>query len=286
MKDEVRLARSATRAYAADPGLYESIVATGGIESVPHSEVKRIEYSILVQPVVAGLEKFLDDAEQTELPRFKSSRELMNQTGHSLARYVIAELQEQPHFLIASSLAKRRSEAVPAEAAPSLYPLGSTTTSAAVTSANSLFDSACAAAVTLRAGGLVTEREDFITKIKNSTGLPLARTFLALTWQQPVDEAIYEHATKMMSLYGPEIESEILEYDFDKHAIEPSKPLEQWPDHLNLSGQIEGTVGDVAPLDEQIGCPVSFSPKLVVRYYHYIVDLIDANDFWPVSPPN
>lgn len=92
------MARSATRAYAADPSLYESVVATGGIEKVPLSEVKRIEYSILVQPVVAGLEKFLDDAEQTELPRFKSSRELMNQTGHSLARYVIAELQEQPHF--------------------------------------------------------------------------------------------------------------------------------------------------------------------------------------------
>lgn len=175
---------------------------------------------------------------------------------------------------------------MPTEAASSIYPLGSTTISAAVASANSLFDSACAAAVTLKASGLATEHEDFITKIKNSTGLPLARSFLALAWQQPVDEAIYEHATKMMSLYGPEMESEILEYDFDKQAIEPSKPLEQWPDHLNFSGQPDGMIGDIAPLDEQIGCPVSFSPRLVVRYYHHIVDLIDVNGLWPVDVPS
>ena len=112
--------------------------------------------------------------------------------------------------------------------------------------------------------------------------LPVAHTFAALAWQQGLDEATYRHAMAHVGLIPIAAKDTVLEYDPEKEEVVPTGPLETWPDHLNLSSQgPDSKIGDIKPADELIGCPISFNPKLVARYYEHMVDLIEYHQSWP-----
>ncbi|HXY18110.1 MAG TPA: hypothetical protein VEH48_01660 [Candidatus Nitrosopolaris sp.] len=276
-----REARSDVRALAAtDIGRLG--IGLDSAETLDPIKRKRMEYALLIGPISRGLAEYLDTY-QFDKPRSHiSGASLLNLVGSTVAQKIVEQLQRDPSFPITSKLAYLRANDFEKPLSNNIYPLGMTIITAADSSANALYDSAAANALTAQAAGASEgrTRAEFIDIVKRSTRLPLARTFAALAWQQGLDEAIYRQALQQISSAG-ELES-LLEYDPEKAEVRPTKPIENWPDFLNHSSKGgSATIGDIKPADERIGCPVSFSPRLVVRYYEHMVDLMEYHQSWP-----
>jgi hypothetical protein len=189
----------------------QKILEVGGLDALSHTQLKRMEYALMIGPLTRGLASYLDASRLPGPKRSLSAPELLQLTGNKVAKHVIQELGTDPKF------------------------------------------------------GLMSQ---------------LARTFSALAWQQAQDVAIYRD-TKA-NITGQTNNVPILDYDPQKQVSALARNVPDWPDHLNLSGAgQDAKIGDIQPADEHIGCPVSFDPKLVVRYYEHMVDLIEYHDSWP-----
>jgi hypothetical protein len=181
-----------------------------------------------------------------------------------------------------SQLARWRASNLDPSLAQNIYPLGKTIIIAAESSVNAMYDSAAANAWTIKSAGAAVgkTKAEYLNMVRKSRRLPIERTFSALAWQQAQDVAIYRD-TKA-NITGQTNNVPILDYDPQKQVSALARNVPDWPDHLNLSGAgQDAKIGDIQPADEHIGCPVSFDPKLVVRYYEHMVDLIEYHDSWP-----
>ena len=256
----------------------------GGAAKVNPTERKRMEYALLIGPLTRGLEIYLDEAVFDEPREHIDSAKLLDLIGARLGQKIINQLMHDPNYQIASGLARERAVTLENPVSDNIFPLGRTIIAASLSSASSMYESAASSALAIKTSpnAQPQTREEFIEMVKRSTRQPIERAFSSLAWQPAQDEANYHEAMARMHGSPPAEEESLSVFDSSRQAAKLGLPIPSWPDHLNLSGKGEGaTIGDIEPFDEHIGCPVSFKPKLVVRYYQHVVDMIEYHSAWP-----
>lgn len=271
-------ARKSVRTYSRSKDLGKCMLSTGNLSDMSTDELKELEYGMLVGPISRGLRNYLDDNELASINEQFNASQLLEAVGLRLAREIIAQFKVDPNFPAMSMAANERAGRHDENLAANIAPLAQTIITASISSANALYDSACAAMATLQEDGAASKRghTDLIEIVKRSTQLPLSRAASALSWQQSTDEAIFQYVT----LKGPNREL-LLRFNAEEELVRMTKPIPAWHDHFNYSSSETSRIGDIKPADERIGCPISFEPGLLAEYYRHMIDLIEKHHAWP-----
>lgn len=264
-----------------DPGFHERRrLVRDPLELSGLSEADRLkieEYNLLVRPITQGLTNYLDNPQLPEEDVRRDAAWIVEQVGGRIALAVVREIQNDSNLAKIVELAQRRAEIAGEPLAANIYPTGEAIQNAGFSSADSMYNSAVTNASVIYASGEFASmsRAEFISAVKRSVQLPVLWTLSGLAWQPAIMRGALEHWAVNLEGYGSAVESEGLLYDKAHRVVKLAKPLIGW------RTQTAPTIGDIPTDDEPIGCPVSFEPKLVVRYYEHMVDVIERYQAWP-----
>jgi hypothetical protein len=264
-----RQARESVLGYTL-PGIIEKLVQHEGELSL--AELKHMQYALLIRAVPGALEEYLQQYEIGNPPGPLPADELLELTGNRIAQQVFRQIGSVSAKALVQ-VTEMRAWRLPEPLRSEISPTNKAIQVAAIGTANAMYDSAAYSRLVLKQTGKFDSPEDLASAVRRSTELPLARTFAALSWQEAIQENIYDSAR--------EYRAPLLEYDPEKRAAVMVKPISEWPDVHQHSGGVRRQIKDIPPADEHIGCPISFESNLVVDYYRHMVDLIEYHQAWP-----
>jgi hypothetical protein len=240
--------------------------------------LKKIEYAMLIEPISKGVEGFLEDP-TAPFPKKAdrlSSYKITNGVATVVAANVKSELRDNPDLKLLKRIARARASGQSLNRARSVWPLSRTVERAAISSAITMHKVVEANALTIwRAGGAEMSHEDLVAQVRASHSLALAQPVMHLDSHNQSLSVIESYTDALIDNRAPL--QEILTYDPARELAHTQGRPKQWAGYNNHS------IGDRSfpDSDMEIGCPFSFSPTLVRRYYGSMVDLVERYNAWP-----
>jgi hypothetical protein len=242
--------------------------------------LKVAEYALLVPSVRTGMEMYLDSGEYEEEQGARRPSELVKAVGKQLGRTTVRTLAESPYGDVVRVLAERRSELV--EYGNMIFPVTGTILQASEFSADAMYGIAVSNGYVIDAEPSVQSRDGFVAAVKRSHQPALARAVAHILWNPAVSSEFNAHADSFHS-DRPAANDGVLIFDQERQRTAMARPLKDW--WISDAGRQLALgamkVGEIEAEDVRVGCPFSFAPELLKRYYEHIVDAIELADCWP-----
>jgi len=239
------------------------------------SLLKIAEYALLVPAVKQGMVQYLEGDTIFDSLGCLDPAELSDSIGTELGGQTVRVFQQHPYRQVIDQFARRRSELV--SYGNMVFPVENTLRAA------SLFASSAMLGVAI-SNGLVINREmphtqrpraQFIDSVIRSHQPALARSVMHFLWNDATTSEFYEHVEGFV-IRTPKANQEAMAYDSLRDCAVLAKPLTRWVVSDDLR-----EIGDIPIEDARVGCPFSFEPELLKRFYEHIVDAMEQKQCWP-----
>ncbi len=250
------------------------------------------QYALLVPLVKQGMLQYLENnAAFDSIPCFDPSG-LESGIGGELGDRTIEIFDEHPHKEVIDEFAKRRAELV--SYGEMIFPVENTLREASLFSSTAMFGVAIsnALAIDREMPHTLRPRVQFIDSVKKSHQPAFSRAVMHMLWNTKTSDEFFQHAEGLITLI-PHVNDEAILYDSSRNQAVLTKPLTQWlisTAHTYIAGAgfqpvTDGPheIGDIPIADARVGCPFSFEPELLKRFYEHVVDVMEAKHCWPHS---
>lgn len=255
------------------------------------SLLKVAEYALLVPSIKQGVSNYLTSPADVGA-QFQKPSELVEQIGTEVGNSTAQAFEETAFKDIIEMLAKRRADMV--TYGGMIYPVERNLRAAAMFSAGSTFAAVISNALVIDKvmPHIERPRRQFISAVKASHQPVISRAVMNIVWNSNLTEEFAMHAEGLLTDQTGRNHDGI-EYDPNTDKAKLVKPLNKWiltkGIHLyipadNSVHELEDsgrTIGDIETDDVRVGCPFSFEPELLKRYYEYVVDSLESTNCWP-----
>lgn len=256
----------------------------GDISEVNDPNILKVaEFALIKAPIIEGVSSYLDDPfEYPAGEETTSGEQLMIGVGTKTAEKAHDALETDPNLDLATEVNQRRAGVLAElgedhESIDGIFPTVEKAAISAASSAGIISVAVAREFASTTGASQSMNRGQFIDAIKSSGELFRAFTKIHLQQVAPAHTAIDQH--------GLSIKDERAVHSINRDGIKTDSngsvrlnvPLREWrhPDY--------GIIGNVKRRDIQIGCLLSFEPKLATRFYTHYVDLMERYDAWPAD---
>jgi hypothetical protein len=241
------------------------------------STLKIGEYALLIAPLSQGLERFLEVPAGGKAKKLRPS-ELAFSLSDQIIEQVVPVVEADPNYALMEELHKHRENAPPG--------FRNNLVMAIRSSAGAMLINAIAnmAVIQNAQDPRLRERPKLLDAVERSTQLVLNSPRVHLFWNFTAGQEIRELSEHYIAGRYAE-NKDAMRYDWERLCAVLTKPLAQWvrrPDIEEIAPSATPiTISEIPAPDVKIGCPMSFDPKLLIRYYQVVVRAIEHHRSWP-----